>query len=148
MEQLALHMKGSLILTLAKVDGSVEVVRKDNIIVNAGFDFICDSIGLAASRPGVMSHIAIGTGATAPVATQTTLATELVRQAANYTHTAGTKVFTMTTTFAAGVGTGGITEAAVLNASSGGTMFDRVTFSVVNKGVDDTLTAQFQFTLS
>jgi hypothetical protein len=76
------------------------------------------------------------------------LVTELTRQAATYAHTAGTKVFTLTATFAAGIATGAITEAGVLNAPSAGTMLDRVVFAVINKGADDTLTATFQFTLS
>ena len=141
-------LKGSLELTLKKANGDVEVRRKDNIIVNAGFDFISDAIGRATGRPAVMSHIAVGTGTTAPAASQTALVTEISRLAATYAHTAGTKVFTFTATFAAGVATGAITEAGVFNASSAGTMLDRVTFAVVNKGSDDTLTATFTFTMS
>ena len=78
----------------------------------------------------------------------TTLPAELARKAANYQHTAGTKIFTLTTTFNPGEATGAITEAGVCNASSGGTFIDRVTFAVVNKAADDTVTMNFQFTLS
>ena len=141
-------IKGSMIATLYKANGDVEVRRKDNIIVNAGFDFICNSIGLSASRPGVMSYIAVGTGTTAAAVTQTSLVTETLRKAATYAHTAGTKVFTMTATFLPGEATVAITEAGVLNAASAGTLMDRVVFSVINKGADDTLTCQFQFTLA
>lgn len=143
-----LKLHGALTLILDKADGTKEITQKDNIIVNAGFDLICDALGKSASRPAVVSHIAVGTGTTAAAATQTTLVTELTRVAATYAHTAGTKVFTMTATFAAGTGTGAITEAGVFNASSAGTMLDRVVFPVVNKGADDTLTAVFTFTLS
>lgn len=141
-------MIGSLTLMLEKSNGEVEVTHRDNIIVNGGFDLIADAIGRATGRPAVISHIAVGTGTTAEAATQTTLVTELSRIAATYAHTAGTKVFTMTATFAAGVATGAITEAGVFNAASAGTMLDRVVFPVVNKGADDTLTAVFTFTLS
>jgi hypothetical protein len=147
----ALNIKGSLTLTLKKANGDVQVVRKDNIIVNGGFDFICDAIGNAASRPACMGYIALGTGTTSPVATQTALVSELAstgRKTAAYTHTAGTKVMTFTTTFNPGEATGAITEAGVFNAASAGTMFDRVLFNVVNKGADDTITVTFQFTLS
>ena len=34
------------------------------------------------------------------------------------------------------------------NASSAGTMLDRVTFAVINKGSDDSLTQTFTFTMS
>lgn len=143
-----LKMIGSLTLMLEKSNGEVEVTHRDNIIVNGGFDLISDAIGRATGRPAVISHIAVGTGTTAEAATQTALVTEISRIAATYAHTAGTKVFTMTATFAAGVATGAITEAGVFNAASAGTMLDRVVFPVVNKGADDTLTAVFTFTLS
>lgn len=148
MENHDLHLKGSLTLTLQKEDGSVEVRKKDNIIVNSGFDFICAQV--AGVPAAVMQAIALGTGTNSPVAAQTALTTELCRQAATYAHTVGTQVFTLSSTFNPGVGTGAITEAGVFNntAPSSGTMLDRVTFSVINKGANDTLTAQFQFTLS
>ncbi|MDR3565593.1 MAG: hypothetical protein P4N59_29715 [Negativicutes bacterium] len=148
MEIRDLHLKGTLLLTLKKEDGSVEVRRKDNIIVNSGFDFICAQV--AGAPAAVMQAIALGTGNSSPVASQTTLATELARQAATYAHTNGTQTFTLSSTFGPGVATGAITEAGVFNSTSAssGTMLDRVTFSVINKGASDTLTAQFQFTLS
>lgn len=143
-----IKLHGSMTAILTKEDGTVETRFKDNIIVNAGFDFVADAIGKAASRPAVMSHIAVGTGVTAAAATQTALVTELVRQAATYAHTAGTKVFTFTMTLAAGVGTGAITEAGVFNAASAGTMLDRVVFAVINKAASDTLQVTFTFTMA
>ena len=143
-----MKIKGAITLLLTKASGEVEVVHKDNIIVGGGFDFVADAIGNASTRPGVMGWIAVGTGSTAAASTQTALVTELKRNAATYAHTAGTKVFTFTASFLAGDATGAITEAGVFNASSSGTMFDRVVFPVVNKGSDDSLTAVFSFTMS
>ena len=141
-------MKGALALTCHRANGDVEVRRKDNIIVDVGFDFIADAIGLGTGRPAVMSHIALGSDNTAPAAGQTALGSELVRLAATYDHTAGTKTFKFSATFAAGVGTGAITEAGVFNDALAGIMFDRVTFAVLNKGADDSVTAEFTFTMS
>ena len=147
-------MKGSLEMVLERRNEQgellgVEVTRKDNLIVNAGFDFISDSIGNSGARPSVMNAIAVGTGAVAPTAGDTALGTELARAAATYAHTAGTKVFTFSNTFNAGVATGAITEAGVANnAVSGGIFLDRVTFAVVNKGASDVLTVTFTFTMS
>lgn len=143
-----IKMKGSMVGVLKKANGEVQTVRKDNIILNAGFDFICDAIGKASGRPNAMGYIAIGSGATAAAANQTSLTAEITRKAATYTHTAGTKVMAFSTTFGAGIGTGAVCEAGVVNASSGGTFLDRLTFAVINKGVDDELTMTFQFTLS
>lgn len=133
--------------TLTHKDGSQEHYEKHNLILDVGFDFICDAMG-NSTRPSAMSYIAVGTGTTAAATTQTALVTELTRAEATYAHTAGTKVFTLTASFAAGVATGAITEAGVVNASTAGTMLDRVTFDVINKGADDSFTSAFQFTLS
>lgn len=143
-----LKLKGNLTAILKKADGAVEVRQKDNIIVDAGFDFICASLGGVAQRPNPLSHIAVGTGTAAQAAGQTALAAELKRLAAAYAHEAGTKEFAMTATFGANVATGAITEAGVFNAATGGTMFDRVTFGVINKEADDELTLRFRFVLS
>lgn len=141
-------IKGAITLLLTRASGEVEVVHKDNIIVGGGFDFVADAIGNPSARPGVMGWIAVGTGSTAAASTQTSLATELKRNAATYAHTGGTKVFTFTANYAAGDATGALTEAGVFNAASAGIMFDRVVFPVVNKGADDSLTAVFTFTMS
>ena len=141
------HLKGRAIITLTRPDGTRETRQKDNLITNAGFDFLCNAIA-SPTRPSAMSHTAVGTGTSAPAASQTALTKELTRKAATYAHTNGTKELTLTTTFGAGEATGAITEAGIVNASSGGTLLDRVTFAVINKGAQDELTTKFVFTLS
>lgn len=143
-----MQLQGAMTLIVRRASGDIETVHKDNIIVNVGFDFIADAIGKSASRPSVMGFIALGTGTTAAAASQSALVSELDRNAATYAHTTGTKAFSFTADFPAGDGTGAITEAGVFNAASGGIMLDRVVFPVVNKGVDDSLTAVFTFTMS
>lgn len=135
---------------LFKANGKIEVRQKENGISDAGFDFIANSIGnrAATGATAAMGWIAVGTGSTAFASAQTALVTELNRQAATYSHTAGTKVFSFSASYAAGTATGAITEAGVFNASSAGTMLDRVTFAVINKGSDDSLTQTFTFTMS
>lgn len=143
-----LNVKGSLKYKLIRADGTVEEGRRDNLIVSVGFDAICDSIGNSSSRPAVMGYVAIGTSTTAASSGQTALVAEVARVAASYAHTTGTQVFTLSSTFNPGTGTGAITEAGILNAASSGTMLDRVVFAVVNKGAGDTLITTFTFTLS
>lgn len=143
-----IKLKGHLLAILKKENGETEKIEKDNIILNAGFDYICDAIGKASARPNVMGYIAVGTGSTTPAVGQTALISELTRKAATYSHTAGTKLMTFTTKFEAGQATGAITEAGLVNAASGGTFLDRLTFDVINKGINDDLTMTFQFTLS
>jgi len=138
---------GTMTAILTKPDGRVRVTRKDNLIVDAGWTFISDSIGNAGARPGTMTHIGVGTGTTAPAAAQTALVTQTLRKAATFTKPS-TKQFQFETTFNPGEATAALTEAGVFNAASAGTMLDRVTFSVINKGADDTLTQRFTFTMS
>ena len=134
--------------TIHRADGSVSVIRKDNMIVDVGFDFIADAIGRASGRPAPMSHIAIGESTTPVSANQTNLLYASVSRVATYEHVEGSKTFRISATFGPGEGTGAITEAGVFNAGSGGTMLDRVVFNVINKGEDDTLTVVFTFNMS
>lgn len=139
----------SMIGELYDKDGNLkQTVEKHNLILDDGFDFICAAIAKTTGRPNALSHIAVGTNSTAASASDSGLKGELVRSAATYTHTAGTKFFTMVATFAAGVGTGALTETGLCNASSGGVTMDRVVFPVVNKQATDTFKVTFQFVLS
>lgn len=142
-----MKIKGALELVIRHANDDVETRRKDNLILNDGFDFICAAIA-NPTRPALMGYTAVGTGTTAVSSSQSGLTTEIKRKAASYSHSQGTKVFTLTTTFAAGEATGAITEAGICNAASGGTFLDRVVFDVINKAADDTMTTTFQFTLS
>jgi hypothetical protein len=145
-DRFCLH--GRMEARLIKPDGTAILRVKDNLIVDAGFSFVAQAIGASSGRPGVMSHIAVGTGVTAAAPGNTALQTEIARKAATFSHTVGTKVFQFEATFNPGEATGAITEAGVLNASSDGTLLDRVVFAVINKGADDTLTQRFTFTMS
>lgn len=147
----ALGIRGTMHAVLRPKSGPMTVLRKDNGIVNNGYDFICNSIGnrAASGATAAMGWIAVGTSTTVFAATQAALVTELSRQAASYAHTTGTKVVTFSTTFAAGVATGTLTEAGVFNqATLGGTMLDRVVFTGIAKAAGDTLTQTFTFTLT
>lgn len=139
---------GAMTAVIHRADGTHDVIHKDNAILNVGFDFIADAIGRSSGRPGVMNHIAIGSGTTAVEVTQAALVNELGRQGATYNHAPGTKTFSLEAEFPAGVATGALTEAGVVNAPSSGAFLDRVTFPVVNKGSDDRMTVTFVFTLS
>lgn len=143
----AINVKGHFTAILKKPDGTEIKIEKDNMIVDSGFDFICDVIA-NPSQPIGMAYIAVGTDNTAPAATQTALLAEVDRNPATYSHTAGTKSFTLTATFNPGEATAGLQEAGIFNASSGGIMLNRVTFPIINKDSADTLTVTFTITLS
>jgi hypothetical protein len=147
----ALGIRGTMVAVLRKECGGLLAVRKDNGIVANGFSFIAHSIGnrAASGATAAMGWIAVGTGSTAFSQSQSALISELTRQAATFSHTAGTKVFSFTTTFAAGIATGTLLEAGVFNQSAiGGTMLDRVVFGGISKAAGDALTQTFTFTMS
>jgi hypothetical protein len=113
---------------------------------------VTDGKGYVASRmkdatATVMSHMSVGTGSTAAAASDSALDAEAGRVALTSTSVTGAAV-TYSASFPAGTGTGGLTEAAILNASSGGTMLCRTVFSVVNKQSADAMTIQWQVSAS
>jgi len=131
------------------VDEKGEIIASNvapNLITDAGFDFLCDVAG-NPTQPAPMGYIAIGTGTTAPSASDTGLENEVLREAATYSHTTGTKVwkleatFNFTTNYA-------ITESGCLNAATGGTLLNRQTFAALNVASGDSLKVTWQFTLS
>ena len=141
-------MTGNVELTLRNKDGNIIDHRSvKNIIVNGGFDFICDVMGKAA-QPADMSYTAVGTGTTAADVADTTLETHLVRVSNVYAHSTGAKTYTSTAEYAATVGTGALTESGLFNDATTGTMLNRVVFSVINKAADDVLNIVWTITLS
>ena len=136
-----LKLKGKL--TIALNDEVVQEV--DNLVVTAGKGYVASRIKDASAT--AMSHMAIGSGSTSAAAGDTALGSELGRVALTSTNVSGA-VVTYVATFAAGTGTGAVTEAALLNASSSGTMLCRTVFSVVNKGASDSMTITWTVTVS
>ena len=134
-------LKGKLAIAL---NGDV-VQEVDNLVVTAGKGYVASRMKDATAT--AMSHMAIGSGSTAAAASDTALGSELGRVSLTST-TVSSAVVTYVATFAAGTGTGAVTEAALLNASSGGTMLCRTVFSVVNKGSADSMTITWTVTVS
>ena len=136
-----MEMKGRL--TIQVNDQVVQEV--DNLVVTTGKGYVTSRMKDATAT--AMSHMAIGTSTTAAAASQTALGSESARVALTSTTVSGADV-TYVATFAAGTGTAAITEAAILNASSGGTMLCRTVFAVVNKGASDSMTITWVVTAS
>lgn len=133
-------------IVLRGPDGNVKYEETcHNLITTVGKTAVADQL-LAAPGIAKPTHMAIGTGATAAAAGDTTLQTELDRNALT-SKTRASNVVTMVGDWAAGDGTGAITEAGILNASSGGSLYVRAVFSVVNKGALDTLSISWTITV-
>lgn len=141
-----LKVTGGLRVEVKDKDGNVKDSRElKNLVVTAGLGYIASRMKEATAD--VMTHMAIGTDNTAAAAGNTALGTEAARQALTST-TVSSNTVEYVASFAAGTGTGAITEAGVLNAASGGTMLCRTVFSVVNKGASDSMTITWTITIS
>lgn len=135
-----------MIYNLIKPEGSLLFIPHDggepfaakNLVVNAGLAAITDRILNAASIP---THMAIGTGAAAVAGTDTALGAQNARVAMSssvrVTSTVTNDSVQFTGFFPAGTGTGAISEAGLFDAATGGTMWARSVFSVVNKAAGD-----------
>jgi hypothetical protein len=141
-----IKVTGELKLTVTRPNGHVKhEVIIPNLVVTAGKNYIASRMKDASAT--AMSHMAIGTGSTAAAAGNTALGSEAGRVALTST-TVTDNAVAYVATFPAGTGTGAITEAGILNASSSGTLLCRTVFSVINKASADTLGITWTVTVS
>jgi hypothetical protein len=145
----AIKITGRVGIVVTDKDGVVKEKRSiKNLVVTAGKTFIAASmLKTTTNSPVAMSHMAVGSGTTAAAIGDTALGTQLARVALA-TATSSGAVVTYTASFPAGTGTGAITEAGILNNSTGGTLLCRSVFSVVNKGSDDAMSITWTVTVS
>lgn len=130
-------------LILRDANGNIKDTRQiHNSVQTAGKNMIADRL-LAAPTLGVPTHMAIGTG----TGGTTTLTTELDRNALTSKNRSNA-VVTMVGDWAAGDGTGAITEAGIFDASSSGNMHCYTSFSVINKSASDTLSISWSLTIA
>jgi hypothetical protein len=144
------ELKGRWKAVLRGPDGSVKQEREgDNVVCTDGKDFLASFLSSAAAGASTftMKYVGIGTDSTAEAAANTTLGTELARQTGTASYISG-GVYRVTATFAAGTGTGAIVEYGLFSSSTGGTMLNRDTEAVVNKGAGDSLEVRCDLTIS
>ena len=122
-----------------------------NLVTSAGLAGVASRIN-GSGGEAAFTHIAIGTGTTAPVAGNTALQTEITTGGGARANAAVSRTttdvandtarlqhtFTFTASFA-------VTESGVLNAASTGTLLARQTFSVINVANGDSLQLTWDF---
>ena len=129
--------KGTLKIEVFDKDGQLKDSREiTNLVVSTGKNFVASRMVGTAKNP--MSHMAIGSGTTAPDVGNTTLLTELGRVAIT-SATLNANSVTYSALFNEGVGTGSITEAGIFNNVTAGDMLARTTFGVVTKTASDSM---------
>lgn len=148
------NIKFTNIVTVEHVRDGVVLSRQEkrNIVTNAGFDFVCATLG--DSKLDSAKYIALTSNATAPAAGDTTLTSEytdsgLARALGTYAHTGGTKTYTLAKTFTATADSKTVSKSSLFNAATGGTMFaEALLDSAVTMMTNDQLTVTWTVTLS
>lgn len=153
-----LKMKGHLTLVLTDQFGNVKDYREiDNLIVKVGQDLVGRLVfngNTTLTSPTFANFVAIGTGSTAPVLTETALVTPCGTRVqdtlviTNRQGTGATSKVTADATFAAGNCTGNVQEAGLFDALTVGNMFARQQFAGINKLAGDSLTVTWEITLT
>lgn len=136
-------------------EGRVKDVRDiPNLIVNSGKAAMAGLLLLDVSVDA-FDWIALGTGTTSPVGTDTALESEITTNGGERKAAVGTRVTTTVTNDTSQLeaeftftGSLAITESGVFNASSNGVMLCRQVFSVINVESGDTLTMNWKISHS
>ena len=123
------------------------VSELNNLIVTVGLNVLANRLAGSAKNP--VSHMAIGTGLTAPNLADTSLETQKgARMAATSVVVTGAAV-TITAVFPGTSYAGVITEAGLFNALSLGEMISRVSVAPAQTiGTSDVLTVKWTITFS
>lgn len=114
------------------IDVDVKLLELNDLVVDAGLNALCgQAFDGSGSRPAVFNYVAIGTDGTAPSASQTALLAEVMRVQGTYSKDPDVGECSMDATFNI-TGTYALQECGLFNASSGGTMYCRDTYTTKN----------------
>jgi len=145
----ALAVKGHVLIEVWDAEGKLREIREfDNLVMDAGEDALATLFIGGAASP--FDYIAIGTSNTTPADTQTALGDEISTGGGARTQDASPSVsgnvatVSVTYNFTDSLA---IQEAGLFNAASGGDMFARQTFAVVNVGNGDSMTITWNITV-
>lgn len=116
------------------------------MITNDGLDLLRDWLhGDAVNAP---SHMAVGSGATPPVATDTTLETEVLRKAISSKSKGTTGKVTLQLDLTTAEANGStLTEIGTLNAASLGDLLNRLTYTGIAKTSAIELRYEIEYTV-
>lgn len=139
-QPIKLHVRDSVQI---KRKGGQLICVQDDLVVTTGFQWIA---GRMAGTDTPITHMAVGTGVIPATSTDTGLEAEIARVALNISGgVASGSGVVFDAEFPAGVGTGDITEIALFNAASGGTMLCRTVGAAIAKLAGDAL--EFSWTV-
>lgn len=144
-----IRLRGSLRFALGDPEGRIlKEWEVKNLVVNNGRAFVLKQLNsVNHDVASNLSHLALGSSTTAPATSQTALGGEVTRKAITSITTteltANPPYISMVVTFATNEGNTTMGEAALLNSSSAGTMFNRATFASFVKATSNTLSVTY-----
>ena len=116
------------------------------MIVNSGLNLLRN--WLYGDSVNTLSHIALGTGTSTPVATDTTLETETIRKTISAKSKGTDGKFTLQLDLSTAEGNGTIiSEIGALNAASVGDLLNRIMFSGIPKSSAFELKFETEYTI-
>jgi len=144
MESGKIGFKGIFEITVRRKDGRIEKEVIENMIVNTGLDKVAGLINGINTTP--FKYIAIGSGTTSPTESDTALESEIDRKEATTSQettnvTNDTAVLEATFDFTSAQN---VCEAGVFDASAGGNMLARQTFTCKSMESGDSLTVTYK----
>ena len=136
--------KGIWEIVVKRKDGKIEKEVIENMVVNAGLSKAAGLLNGQDTTP--FKYIAIGSGTTAPTESDTALESEVDRKEATVSRettnvTNDTAVWQVTFDFTSSQN---ICEAGLFDASAGGNMFARQTFTCKSMESGDSLTITYK----
>jgi hypothetical protein len=139
----SLKLNVNLLMELRDEHGNLKDERHiHNLICTSGKNALLSATVSKALL--TFTYIAIGTGATAAAIGDTALQTEVARSPTQTPTNPTAARYQVVYQFPAGVGTGAITEAGLLDAASVGNLLAHQVFAVINKAAGDTLSITWQ----
>lgn len=129
-------------------------VENHNLVVDGGLDEMAQAtFGVGGSGSTFFDYIEIGTGTTAPTATDTTIETSACARIQDASPDVNSSVsgetsVSVISSFDGGTCAGAITEAGIFNAVSGNEMLARSTFGAVTISSGDTLNVNYTVTIT
>lgn len=140
-----IHLRGSLRILLGDAKGNVlKEIKVENTVVTAGRKWALQQLNSSQMNTAQsIGYMAVGTSTTAPATSDTQLGSEQDRNAiVNFTTsnlTSNPPSWRAECSWATNEANTTLGEAGMFNSSSGGTMFNRATYSTVNKTTSNTL---------
>lgn len=132
-------------VTLGHEDGSEETVETHNMVTTVGLNLIRDL--LRGASTDTITHVAYGTGTTAPADADETLETEVARYALTLAPSTADGVLTYYHYLSTSEGDlGDITELGLLTAATDGTLYVRTVFDAVSKTVLTYIKVEWELT--